>query len=337
MFILFLILTVLILLILVLVAAVDPGRSQLSLFELERRAAEGHEGAKKALERQKLLGSIISLQKVVVALLLVVVVLVSNLTFGWLIGVLVAVFVALEYGAISQIGFIKKLAKRIYEKIDERLIRFIKRAPLLIKILNNVPNEEGEYRIGSRQELQHLIDESGEVLNLDDKKLIVAGLSFGDKLVKTIMTPKSMISSISSDEFLGPLALDDLHKIGHSRLPVIKGDIDHIVGMLNLRSLLALDIKKSTTAEKAMDPKVFYIHENQTLRHALTAFLKTRHHLFVVVNEFRETVGLLSLEDVIEELIGQEIVDEFDSHDNLRAVALRNPKRNNITENHKDI
>jgi CBS domain containing-hemolysin-like protein len=43
------------------------------------------------------------------------------------------------------------------------------------------------------------------------------------------------------------------------------------------------------------------------------------------------------LEDVIEELIGQEIVDEFDSHDNLRAVALRNPKRNNITENHKDI
>lgn len=338
MFIVFLSLTIVVFVSLLLVSAVEPERSKLSLFELERRAAEGHENAKKSLERQKLIGDVISLQKVVTALLLVILVLLANVTFGWFAGLLIAVFVALEYGAISQIGFIKKIANGLYKKIAEKLIKFIKNAPLLIRILSSVPNDETDSRqIDSRQELQHLIDESGEVLTSDEKKLVVSGLSFGDKLVKSVMTPKSMIDSIDSGEFLGPLALSELHKIGHSRLPVIKGDIDHIVGILNLRSLLTLDIKKSTTTEKAMDSKVYYIREDQTLQHALAAFLRTHHHLFVVVNEFRETVGLLSLEDVIEELLGREIVDEFDSHDDLRAVALRNSSGKNHPKKHEDV
>ena len=106
---------------------------------------------------------------------------------------------------------------------------------------------------------------------------------------------------------------------------------------MNLKNLLTLDTKHSSTAEKAMEPKVYYIREDQTLQHALAAFLKTHHQLFVVVNEFRETVGLLSLEDVIEALIGQKIVDEFDAHDDLRAVALRNPRLNNHPEKRQDV
>jgi len=120
-----------------------------------------------------------------------------------------------------------------------------------------------------------------------------------------------------------------LHQKGHSRLPVIDGDIDHVIGILHLQSLLALDIKRSVTAEKAMEPRVYYIRQDQTLQHALAAFLRTHHHLFIVVNEFRETVGLLTLEDVIEALLGRKIIDEFDAHDDLRAVALRNINHNN--------
>jgi len=131
--------------------------------------------------------------------------------------------------------------------------------------------------------------------------------------------------------------LDDLHKTGHSRLPVIKGDIDHVIGILHLNNLLSLDIKRSTTAEKAMEKKVFYIRQDQTLQHALAAFLRTKHHLFVVVNEFRETVGLLALEDVLEALLGRKIVDEFDEHDNLRQVALRNPRGNNHPDQREDV
>lgn len=338
MFIFLITVTIIVFILLLLVAAARPARSKLSLFELERRASTGDKSAEKDLERQKLLNDVVSLQKVLTSLLLVVLVLLLSITFGWLTGILAALFIALEYGAMSRLGIVKKIAQKLYDKIDDKLIRLIQKLPFVFRILRSVPSDtEDNQRIDSRQELQHLVDESEDVLSDDEKKLIVSSLSFPDRLVSEVMTPRSVIDSIRKTEFLGPLTLDELHKTGHSRLPVTNGDIDHIVGMLQLRGLLTLDIKKSTTAEKAMDPKVYYIRGDQTLQHALAAFLRTHHHLFVVVNEFRETIGLISLEDVIEALLGRKIIDEFDAHDDLRAVALRNPRGNNHPEKREDV
>lgn len=309
-----------------------------SKFELKRRVELGDKEAEKAMTREELLIDIISLQRALTALFLVFFVLISVVTFGWLIGIILGVIVSLEYGLIARIGFIKSWSQRIYNHFEKDIIRFVRQAPYLFMLLRIMPSSgDGNRPIASRQELQHLVDELVGVLSADEKTLIVHSLSFGDQLVNSIMTPKSMIDSIKNSEFLGPLTLDELHKTGHSRLPVIKGDIDHVIGILNLQSLLALDIKRSATAEKAMEPKVFYIHQNQSLQHALAAFLRTKHQLFIVVNEFRETVGLISLEDVIEALLGRKIVDEFDTHDNLRQVAMRNPHRNNHPENHQDV
>ena len=106
---------------------------------------------------------------------------------------------------------------------------------------------------------------------------------------------------------------------------------------MHLEGLLALDIKRSTTAEKAMEPKVFYIRQDQTLQHALAAFLRTKHPLFIVVNSDKETVGLLSLEDVMEALLGREIIDEFDNHDNLREVSRRDLSNHSSHERHRDL
>ena len=333
------ILTFFIFVLLLIFAAIRPARSQYSAFELNRRVGLGDREAKRILARENLLVDIVSLQRIIVALLLVIVVLLSVVTFGWLIGVCIAVFVALEYGAIARFGFIRSLAHKLYSRIEKDVLNLVQKAPYLFKFLRNVSvgDDVDDRHISSRSELQHLVDESVGILTNDEKKLVVHGLSFGDQIVSTIMTPRSVIDSIKSSEFLGPLTLDDLHKTGHSRLPVTKGDIDHIIGILNLKSLLTLDVKRSTTAEKAMEPKVFYVRQDQTLQHALAAFLRTHHHLFVVVNEFRETVGLLALEDVIETLLGRKIIDEFDAHDNLREVALHNPRHNNHPEKREDI
>ncbi|MEI6228426.1 MAG: CBS domain-containing protein [Candidatus Saccharibacteria bacterium] len=338
MFIFLFIVTLIVFSLLLLVAAVRPRRESLSLFELSRRADGGDESARNSLVRQRALADVASLQKVLAALLLVVLVLLTNITFGWLWGIIIVLFVALEYGAMARLNIVKKVARILYDKIDGKLIKLIQKFPFIFRILRSVPPDtDDNQRIDSRQELQQLVDESENVLSTDEKNLIIHSLSFPDKLVSEIMTPRSVIDSIRQNEFLGPMTLDELHKTGHSRLPVTNGDIDHIVGMLHLRGLLTLDIKKSTTAEKAMDSKVYYIRGDQTLQHALAAFLRTRHHLFVVVNEFRETIGLLSLEDVIEALLGRKIVDEFDAHDDLRAVAIRNPRGNNHPEKREDV
>jgi CBS domain containing-hemolysin-like protein len=182
-------------------------------------------------------------------------------------------------------------------------------------------------RIGSRNELQHLVDQSDGILSAEEKQLVVHSLSFSDKVVGDIMIPISKVVSIKKSELLGPLMLDELHKSGHSRLPVIASDVDHIVGILHLDNLLALDTKRSVTAEKAMDSHVHYIRYDQTLPKALTALLRTHQHIFIVVDESRQTKGIITLNDVIEALIGRKIVDDFDEHESLRAVSEHNPQR----------
>jgi len=333
------ILSSLIFVLLVMFASMRPLPSVMSSFELQRRAKRATREAKAAMRREKLLPDVLVLQRVVTTLLLVTVVLLSVVTFGWLIGIIVAVIVALEYGVIAKFGPLHRSSQKLYEKIEPSLLRFVEKFSAAFVFLRSLPMHDADtyHRFDSREELQQLIDNSGEVLTDDERKLIVHSLSFRDQRVDTVMTPVSQIKSIKKAEFLGPLVLSELHDTGHSRLPVIGSDIHHVVGMLHLTNLLSLDIKRSTTAEKAMEAKVFYIREDQTLEHALAAFLDTHHHLFIVINELRETVGLVTLEDVIEALLGRKIFDEDDNHESLHAIAAATPPDNNQPKEHTDV
>lgn len=332
------ILLVLFVVALALVAAVKPSRSELGWFELERRAETGDATALAELRRERLIVDVLSLQRLVTSLLLVICVAMAVALFGWLIGVVVAVVVALEYSAVGRLPVIGRFANQLYTQYEPVIMRFVEKfAPVFRFVRISLP-EQPPLQLHSREELTHLISESNGILSSDEKKLITGGLGAQQRTVETVMTPRSVVDSIERKEHLGPLVLDDLHKTGHSRFPVIEGDIDHVVGVLHIRDLLEIDAKrKSTSVEKAMDPRVYYIKYDQTLEHALAAFLKTRHHLFVVINEFRETVGIVTLEDVIEAILGRPIVDEFDTHSDLRAVAGRNPHGNNHTETATDV
>jgi CBS domain containing-hemolysin-like protein len=144
-------------------------------------------------------------------------------------------------------------------------------------------------------------------------------LTFGDKVVHDITIPRRVVRLVSSDEAVGPILIDELHKSGHSRFPVYEGKRDHIVGTLYIRDLI--NLKQGGKVSQAMRPNVFYVHEEFSLYQALQAFLQTKHHLFIVINNFEEFVGILTIEDVIEQIIGKPIVDEFDRYDDVRAVA----------------
>ena len=310
-----------------------------SRFELERQASTDNKKAQSILAREDKIDDLRSLQQACATLLMVGVTLVSVLAFGWGIGIVVAFVLLLSYGAVARMSWLHRLVQPYYDRLEPKLLDLIDRAPQVFGVLRlPATDKQGDLELQSKEQLLHLIKESRGVVTAEQKALINHGLAFGDIRVEEVMTPRSAIDSVASTELLGPLVLDDLHKTGHSRFPVIDQDIDHVVGVLHIRNLLVLGSGKDTqTAEQAMEPRVFYINQSQTLDHALAAFLKSHHHLFIVVNEYRETVGLLSLEDVIETLLGREIVDEFDAHDDLRAVALRNPRANNKPTKRTDV
>lgn len=317
------------LLVLVTIASMIPRRSTLSVFELQRRSDKGNESAKQELAREALLDDVLSIKKVLEALLLVFTVIAAVAAFGPIVGVLVSVVVALGYGQVARIDAVHTIATRLLEQVEPQVIQSLERYPDLGKLLRTVGVSAVAAQVSSREELEHVIAESGMILTADEKNLLANGLHFNEKTVETVMTPRGVVETIAKGEVIGPLVLDQLHRTGHSRFPVIDGDIDHVVGVLHIKDLLTLGKKETETAERAMEKRVFYINQDQTLDHALAAFIKTRHHLFVVVNGYRETAGILTLEDVMEALLGREIVDEFDVHDDLRVVAARSAKENN--------
>jgi Mg2+/Co2+ transporter CorC len=327
----FALLAVVTVLLLIAVNAVSITLPTTSQFELERRHQAGDKKSLVLLRKTNAYGELVSVQRIVSSLLLVMSVALLVAASGWLIGLFLSTVLALEYGALARCSFVRSHVQKQYDKYEDELVKYIQAHPKLFSLMRMVTTDPVEARIGSKQELLHLISSDNQVLSRDEKSLVQNGLSFEERKVRDIMTPRSVIDTVGKEEVLGPLVLDDLHKTGHSRFVVIDGDLDHTVGILHVRSLLNLDAhkKKTQKVEQAMEPCVLYIREDQTLSHALAAFLRTHHHLFVVVNEYRETVGLLSLEDVIEAMLGREIVDEFDAHEDLREVAARNPRGNN--------
>ncbi len=156
-------------------------------------------------------------------------------------------------------------------------------------------------------------------------EIALHALTFGDDTVAQHMTPRRIVKAIKADEPLGPIIMDELHGSGHSRFPVYAGKPDNMVGTLYLRDLVRE--KHSGTVRKLMKPDVSYIHEDQSLHDALQAILRTHRQLFTVVNSFEEYVGIITIEDVLEAVIGSPIIDEFDQYDDLRAVAARAAKK----------
>lgn len=322
---------------LIVLASVAPRRAVLSIFELERRKREGNETAADELRRESLLDDVMTLRHVGEALALVLLVVMGSLGFGPLIGVIVSLVIAVLYGRLAQVDAIHTWSVHLYEHYEPGILKYIEKHPTVCRTLRAVAVSKDDTSLSSREELEHLVAQSHGILSSEEKKLIHNGLHFTERTVGEIMTPRGVVESISNDELIGPITLDELHRTGHSRFPVIDSDIDHVVGILHIRELLTLGSKQSHTARQAMEEKVYYINQDQTLQHALAAFIKTRHHMFIVVNGYRETAGLVTLEDCIEALLGRQIVDEFDQHDDLRAVAERNAKRNNHPPKAADV
>ena len=293
--------------------------------------------ARQDVQRYEAYNDIIAIQRVISALLIVIVIIMSVTQLGWFVGVVVSVIIVLWYPVIARLPLIIRYGQKLYDVLEPRLLQFITRFPRFIAIFRARPADIEPPIITSKEELQHSVALMTSGISVAEKRLVTHGLLFGARLVSEVMTPKSMVDTVEAKELLGPLALDGLHKTGHSRFPVIESDIDHIVGILHIQDLLVATAKKTPTASQAMEPKVFYIREDQTLQYALNAFIRTRHHLFIVVNEYRETVGVVSLEDVMEALLGQEIIDEFDAHDDLRKVAAHNPRKNNEPSAHTNV
>ncbi len=175
--------------------------------------------------------------------------------------------------------------------------------------------------IYSRKELVGILEEhGGSTLKRHEERIARGALTFSEKKIVEIMTPRSMVTGIEQDLVLTDKTIDDLRKSGYSRFPVYDENLDHVTGILYSQQLID-PATHGKAVEVVCNKKIYFVNEDANLDHALNAFIKTKNHLFMVVNQFSEFVGIVAIEDVIEEILGVEIVDEFDKYSNVRAVA----------------
>lgn len=183
---------------------------------------------------------------------------------------------------------------------------------------NELPN------VYSKQELMRLIEDHEDAheseVDEDEERIIKGALTFSDRKVRDIMTPRTVVHTFEFDDIIDEDLLQEVRESGLSRFPVYKEDMDDIVGMLYSSQLIGKDNIGAKVGDVATQ-EIRFIREDTGLDDALSMFLKTRKHLSIVEDEFGGMAGVLTLEDVLEEIIRTEIVDERDIHADMRAYA----------------
>jgi putative hemolysin len=153
-----------------------------------------------------------------------------------------------------------------------------------------------------------VVEEEGEIKE-EEKELIHNIIEFDDTSASEIMTPRGDMFSLEVDQ---EIDLRAILQSGYSRIPVIEGSVDNVIGVLHIKDLF---MHEATSDERpdliALMAKPYFIPENKKLDSLMRQFKKRKQHLAIVVDEHGGVSGLITLEDVLEELVG-EISDETD-------------------------
>jgi CBS domain containing-hemolysin-like protein len=164
----------------------------------------------------------------------------------------------------------------------------------------------------SSEELQYLLDQGKEsgALNLTEHELIKNVFDFNERVVKNVMVPRTKITAVEVDS-PKELLLNTIISEGYSRVPVYDGSIDKIVGVVHAKDLLPQLVDKQEIELKNIIRKPYFIPETKKINDLLTEFQLKRIQIAIVLDEFGGTSGMVTLEDIVEELVG-EIQDEYD-------------------------
>lgn len=221
----------------------------------------------------------------------------------------------------------KRLAMKYYEKIAYATIGVIKTISIFtlpfVKLLTISTNmiskifgvSEAEEEIVTEEEIKMMIDEGEEngTIEQEEKELLNNVFAFNDIIVSEVMTPRTDIFAIEIDEDINEL-LDRIDEYKYSRIPVYEDNIDNIEGILFIKDILKVikDGRYINIREIMREP--YFIPESKEIDELFRELQKSKQQMAIVIDEYGGTAGLITMEDIIEELMGN-ILDEYDDEE----------------------
>ena len=204
--------------------------------------------------------------------------------------------------------------------VVEILIFFTYPLVLLAEYISNFGNDETTV---TREEVIAMAEmgEDEGVLEEQETDIIENTLKLKDVKVSDIMTPRSVIFALNRDLTVGQV-LEEHDTLDFTRIPIFDTNLDSIQGMVNRYEIInrKADDQFSTRMHE-ISQDVPHVNENDPIDKVLELFIKNRDHMALVVNNDNNLTGLITLEDAIETILGQEIVDEHDSVVDMRDLA----------------
>lgn len=217
----------------------------------------------------------------------------------------------------------KSIAKKYSERFAKRCaapIRFFMKlfTPLssLLTFLGQSAAKltKGDAQISvTEDELYDIIEDMTEEGALDEEQgdLISSALQFGDVTVESVLTPRVDVAAIDIDDSPEEI-LDFIKTQNHSRLPVYEGSIDNIIGVLQIRRYIKAYLRQKNALDiRSLLDEVFFIHQSANIDELLPIMSKRRLNMAVVTDNYGGTLGIVTVEDILEQLVG-EIWDEDD-------------------------
>lgn len=186
--------------------------------------------------------------------------------------------------------------------------------------------------IWNKREITEIIkvheDHQDSEIDEDEERIILGALSFSEKIVEKVMTPRLVVYSLDAQTPITAAFLEEVKQKGFTRIPVYTDSPDNITGLLFAKNLIGVvgDGQK-TVHDLVVKEKILTVRDSMQLDKLLNHFIKSKKHMAVVYDSYGSFTGLITLEDVIEEIIKVEIVDEADVSSDMQKLALQLHKK----------
>lgn len=265
----------------------------------------------------------------------------TNVLGDAMIGIVSAVltFLIIIFGEILPKTIGENNAEKIGLLIAQPLNFGIKILKPLVWLLEQLTKRFNIARKMVSEEELHMLSELGHLegsIEEDERDLIQKVFTLNDMTARDIMTPRTVISGFQKDSIIGEIR-NDIYALNNSRIPVYEDSVDNIIGLSYRKNLLiALAKDEDERTIESFTQNILYVSESMKVDDLLQLFLERREQLAIVKDEFEGTSGLVTLEDVLEQLVG-EIVDEDDEVVDTRIEAKREADKSDLIVEESDL
>lgn len=203
-------------------------------------------------------------------------------------------------------------------------------------ITNRINKGENTFSLTREELLESALQSEDEgVLDEQESDMIENVLKLDTIKIGEILTPRTVVFALDGSRTIKEIVESEPAIFKFSRVPVFDENIENITGIVLTKKIFKQALEDDSVTLESIQNDIFKINENIPVSMALDLFIKKKEHMFLVYDSYDQTEGIVTLEDCVETILGMEIVDESDSHADMREVAKHKMKMNRRKESQK--